>query len=109
MVVSAIADDRGETTRGSAPAGAEVPVAAKQTREESGAVTGGPGDGAPDTTVRSDEKAEVEADVSRGRASGAAAGKPKRAGSGTAAGYIHDQVKKGNVKIQGATDADIYK
>jgi hypothetical protein len=72
-------------------------------------VTGGAGDDASDTTVRSEEKAEVEADVSRGRASGAAAGKPKRAGTGAAAGYIHNQVKKGNIKIQGATDADIYK
>jgi hypothetical protein len=50
---------------------------------------------------------EVEADDSRGRASGAGAGKPKRAGTVTAAGYIHDQVKRGNIKIQGATDADV--
>jgi hypothetical protein len=81
LAVSAFAGDRGETARGSAPG----------------------------TTVSSEEKAEVEADVSRGLASGAAAGKTKRAGTGTAAGYIHDQVKKGNIKIQGATDADIYK
>jgi hypothetical protein len=106
--VSAIADDKGETARGSAPTGAQVPVTGKQAREASGAVTVGADDGAPDTAVRSEEKAEVEADVGRGRASGAA-GKSKRAGTGTAARHIHDQVKKGNIKIQGATDADIHK
>jgi hypothetical protein len=38
----------------------------------------------------------------------AKAGQSKPAGSGTAAKHIHDQVKKGNIRLQGATDADIY-
>jgi hypothetical protein len=108
LVTPAVADERGETALGSAPGGADKAVTGKQTEEETGAVTGGAGGGASDTAVTTEEKGEAEAVAGRGRASGAAAGKPKRAGTGTAAGYINDQVKKGNVKIQGATDADIY-
>ena len=37
---------------------------------------------------------------------GTSAGKPKPAGTGTAAGYILDQAKQGNIKIEGAIDGD---
>ena len=34
-------------------------------------------------------------------------GDAKPAGTATAAGYVYDQVKKGNVKIEGATDTEV--
>jgi hypothetical protein len=83
MLTTTAADESGETALHSASASADKAVAAE-------------------------EKGDAEPVVSRGRVTGPAAGKPKRADTGTAAGHIHNQVKKGNVKIQGATDADIY-
>jgi hypothetical protein len=64
-----------------------APTSASATESETGSVAGGAGSGA--------------------RSSGA--GKAKRAGTATAAGIVYDQVKKGNVRIHGTTDADIYK
>ena len=57
------------------------------------------------------EKAETQAgaDAVVGGTKSAAAADTKRAGTATGAKLIYDQVKKGNVKIQGAADpADIY-
>ena len=56
------------------------------------------------------EMAETQAgaDAVVGGAKSAAAVETKRASTATGAKHIYDQVKKGNVKIQGATDADIY-
>lgn len=109
LVMSAIADDSGETESGSAPTtGADKAITGQQIGEETGAVTGSPGGGASDAAVTTEEKGEAGAVAGRRTTSGAAGGKSKRAGTGTAARYLNDQVKQGNVKIQGATDADLY-
>ena len=39
---------------------------------------------------------------------GSSAGKPKPAGTGSAAGYIFDQAQKGNIKIEGAIDGQSW-
>jgi hypothetical protein len=56
---------------------------------------------------QTDEGATAPAGESDDGASSGAASKGKPAGTGTAAGYVYDQVKKGNVKIHGATDTEI--
>ena len=101
-------DSSAEATIGSAPRAAAEITAGKQTGEDTGALVSGTDGGSSDAAVATEEKGTTEAVVDPGSARGEAAGKPKRAGTATAAGYVHDQVRKGNIKIQGATDADIY-
>jgi len=102
-------DSSAEAALGSAPGGASEVAAGKQIGEDTGAMVGGAEGGSSGAAVTTEKKEETEAVVDPVSARGTAAGKPKRAGTATAAGYIHNQVKKGNIKIQGATDADIYK
>lgn len=104
-----VADNSGEAALDSEPGRAAEIAAGKQTGEGSGAVNGGADGGSPGASVITEGKGKTEAVVDSGSARSAAAAKPKRAGTATAVGSIHDQVKKGNIKIQGATDADMYK
>ena len=78
FVMPALADD-GRVT---APGNADGPAAEKQMD-------------AGTSTMASDAE------------SGAAAGKGTHTSTPAAAGYLYDQVKKGNVKIEGATDTEI--
>ena len=102
-------DSSAEAALDSAPGGGAEITAGKQTGEDTGAMVSGAEGGSSGAAVTTEEKGKTEAVVNPGSARGEAANKPKRAGTATAAGYVHDQVRKGNIKIQGATDADIYK
>ena len=82
LALVAVAGDLGETTLGSAPGGAEGDAAGQDVGKETGAADGDAENRAPAATAR------------KGRA----------ASTGTAAGIIHDQVKEGNIKIEGETD-----
>ena len=104
-----VADESGETAFGSTPGDAAGVAAGKQIGEDSGAMVGGAegsSSGAAITTQEK-EKEKTEAVVDHGSAQGATAGKAKPVSRVTAAGYIYDQARKGNIEIQGATDADI--
>jgi hypothetical protein len=102
------AGDGGEAAIGSASAGAAGVAAGKQIGEDPGVSVGGAEGGSWGAAVTTTEKGKTETVVDDGRKHGAAAGKAKRASTATAAGHVYDQVKKGNIQIQGATDADIY-
>jgi hypothetical protein len=54
----------------------------------------------------SEEKDASQGSGNRSHTRGTSAVQPKPADTGTAAGYIHDQVQKGNIKIEGAIDGD---
>jgi len=104
-----VADDSGETAFGSTPGDAAGVAAGKQIGEDSGAMVGGAegsSSGAAITTQEK-EKEKTEAVVDRDSAHSVAAGKAKPASTATATKYLYDQVQKGNIEIQGATDADI--
>jgi hypothetical protein len=107
-MTSAVADDGAEAAFGGKSAGAEGVAAEEQIGKESDAAVGDAEAGSSGAAVATEEDGKTEGVAKTGSARGAAAGKPKRAGTATAAGHIHNQVKKGNIKIQGATDADIY-
>jgi len=79
-----------------------------QTSEGARNTDGGPEPTATGEAATEQGEAETGAGASAGGKRSATAGKSKPAGTGTAAKHIYDQVKKGNIKIQGATDADIY-
>ena len=104
-----VAGDSGEAALLSEPGGAEGVAAGKQISEDTGAMVDGAEGGSSGAAVTTKENGKTETVVDRESTRGAAAGKTKSAGTATAAGLIYDQVQKGNVKIQGATDADIYK
>jgi len=80
----------------------------RQTSEGARNTDGGPEPTAVGETATEKGEAETDAGASAGGKRSATAGQSKPAGTGTAAKHIYDQVKKGNIKIQGATDADIY-
>ena len=103
-----IAGVSGAGALGSEPGGAPGVAAEKQIGEDSSAAAGGAEGGSSDAAVAAEGKGKTEGVVDTGSARGAASGKPKRTGTGTAARHLNDQVRKGNIKIQGATDADIY-
>jgi hypothetical protein len=83
-------------------------AAGEQTRESARTSDRGPEQTTPGETATEKGEAKTGAGGSAGGTRSANAGQSKPAGSGTAAKHIYDQVKKGNIKIQGATDADIY-
>jgi hypothetical protein len=80
----------------------------QQTREGVRTTDRGPEQTTPGETASKKGEAETGASGFAGGKRSAAAGQSKPAGSGTATKHIYDQVKKGNIKIQGASDADIY-
>jgi hypothetical protein len=80
----------------------------QQASEGARASDRGPEQTTPGETATEKGEAETGAGGFAGGKGSSAAGKPKPAGTGTAAKHIYDEVKKGNIKIQGATDADIY-
>ncbi len=82
LALVAVAGDRGETALSSAPGGAEGGATGQETGKETGAKGGDAEDSA----------------------SGATARKGRPASTATAVGIINDQVKDGNIKIEGETD-----
>ena len=72
----------------------------------SSAGTAEAGPGSPGTVDTGEEKDALKGSGNRSHTRGTSAGKPKPAGTGTAAGYILDQAKQGNIKIEGAIDGD---
>jgi hypothetical protein len=105
----AVAGDGAEAALGGKTDDAAGVATEEQIGKEIGAAVGDAEAGSAGAAVATEEDGKTESVAKTGSARGAAAGKPKRASTATAAGHIHNQVKKGNIKIQGATDADIYK
>jgi hypothetical protein len=105
----AVAGDGAEAALSGKTDGVAGAAAGERMGKETGTAVGDAEAASAGAAVTPEEERTTEDVAKSGSARGAAAGKPKRAGTATAVGHIHDQVKKGNIKIQGATDADIYK
>jgi hypothetical protein len=105
----AVAGDGAEAALSGKTEDAAGVAAGERIGKETSTAVGDAEAGSSGAAATTEEERTTEGVTKSGSARGAAAGKRKRAGTATAVGHIHDQVKKGNIKIQGATDVDIYK
>jgi hypothetical protein len=99
--IPVLAGDIGKTAVDSAGEAA----AGEQTSEDTRASDGGRERTATGETATANKETEASLSGAAKGAKRAASGETKRADTAAAVGYIYDQVKEGNIKIKGVTDA----
>ena len=97
----AVAGDGAEAALSGKTEDAAGVAAGERIGKETSTAVGDAEAGSSGAAVATEEDGKTESVAKTGSARGAAAGKPKRASTATAAGHIHNQVKKATLRSKG--------